>query len=584
MEDNSRFLVKTTAKKLFAPTLFSGVMGSMSPILNCFLLAYFLGSEAMVVACFFFPIYTMWNVCGYGIGIGGSTLFSQYQGAGDREGANRVFHKALWMIVVAGLIFAALPFLNLQGYATLLGATPEILPLAVTQARVVSVATVLNMLYFVFYFFVRSDSDPELASTGAAAETIAECLADIVFLGVFKFGIISVALGMMVGYIAAICIFLQHFRKTDSTLTIGFTRASLQDLVHFYENSIGSAIEQLVTPLSFIVFNNMVLRYLGMDMMAVWAVLNPLQGVDMGFMSGGNNAYVPIVSTFYGEKNGNGVYMAYVAGARRVLMVALCELAVYVIFAPQIADFFGSGLGEMRSECITALRMYAVCLPFYFLNSYHFSILQTVGQPLLSGILSTLSNLVVLVTFGSWALVHMHAAGFWSAWMKTEVGIFVLIMALFPLLTHIKGCGHSLRDYFSFKNDYKGELNMLLHGGFEELEDYQDMARLFLKHHGLESKATRACLIMEEVLQYLINTGFKIKEGNYVDYNIYVRPDDSVFMRIRSNSKYLKLSRMQDIVDKAGVGEQLELRMLVGLAEKLDTNKINGLNSLTLDV
>ena len=41
---------------------------------------------------------------------------------------------------------------------------------------------------------------------------------------------------------------------------------------------------------------------------------------------------------------------------------------------------------------------------------------------------------------------------------------------------------------------------------------------------------------------------------------------------------------MQDIVDKAGVGEQLELRMLVGLAEKLDTNKINGLNSLTLDV
>ena len=105
---------------------------------------------------------------------------------------------------------------------------------------------------------------------------------------------------------------------------------------------------------------------------------------------------------------------------------------------------------------------------------------------------------------------------------------------------------------------------MLLHGSFEELEDYQDMARLFLKHHDLESKATRACLIMEEVLQYLINTGFKIKEGNYVDYNIYVRPDDSVFMRIRSNSKYLKLSRMQDIVDKAGVGEQLELRMLVG--------------------
>jgi hypothetical protein len=69
-----------------------------------------------------------------------------------------------------------------------------------------------------------------------------------------------------------------------------------------------------------------------------------------------------------------------------------------------------------------------------------------------------------------------------------------------------------------------------------------------------------------------------------VDYNIYVRKDNSIFMRIRSNSQYLKLSKMQELVSQAEVGELLELRMLVGLADKIDTSKINGLNSITLEV
>jgi hypothetical protein len=60
--------------------------------------------------------------------------------------------------------------------------------------------------------------------------------------------------------------------------------------------------------------------------------------------------------------------------------------------------------------------------------------------------------------------------------------------------------------------------------------------------------------------------------------------DNSIFMRIRSNSQYLKLSKMQELVSQAEVGELLELRMLVGLADKIDTSKINGLNSITLEV
>jgi hypothetical protein len=65
MEDNSRFLVRATVKKLFGPTLFSGIMGAMSPILGCFLLAAFADNKSMVAASLFFPIYTLWNICGF---------------------------------------------------------------------------------------------------------------------------------------------------------------------------------------------------------------------------------------------------------------------------------------------------------------------------------------------------------------------------------------------------------------------------------------------------------------------------------------------------------------------------------------
>ena len=193
-------------------------------------------------------------------------------------------------------------------------------------------------------------------------------------------------------------------------------------------------------------------------------------------------------------------------------------------------------------------------------------------------------NLILPVFFGAAAILKRDALDFWYTYVYAELALLVLIIILFPLLTTLKHCKLSVREFFGFDNDYKGELNMLLRGGFDELQGYQDLTKVFLKHHGLEAKNTKISLIMEEVLSYLTSHGFKTKAGNYVDYNIYVRKDNSIFMRIRSNSQYLKLSKMQELVSKAEVGELLELRMLVGLADKIDTSKINGLNSITLEV
>ena len=584
MEDNSRFLVRATVKKLFGPTLFSGIMGAMSPILGCFLLAAFADDKSMVAASLFFPIYTLWNICGFGVGIGGSTMFSHYKGAGDNEGANTVFHKALFTIIAMGIFFGLLPFVNLKMYVDLLGSSAEIFDLAFTQAIWICAATPFNMIFWAMFYFVRSDSNPELASIAATVETIVEVAVDFVCIAVFKLGAISVAIGVMIGYLVSILSLWPHFRSKDASITLGLTRPSVKDIIDFYKNSLSDSLEQLLIPVASIVFNNLVLKYLGLNVMAVWAVLSTCQSLDRGFITGVNSSFVPIIGTFYGEKNGNAIYTTLKTGVKRLLAVSLFEFAIYFIFTYQIVNLFSGGLAKMEHMCFIAIRSYVFCLPFAFFNSFVISSFQATEHMFASGYLSIMRNLILPVFFGAAAILKRDAADFWYAYLYAELALLVLIIILFPLLTTLKHCKLSVREFFSFDNDYKGELNMLLRGGFDELQGYQDLTKVFLKHQGLEAKTTKISLIMEEVLSYLTSHGFKTKAGNYVDYNIYVRNDNSIFMRIRSNSQYLKLSKMQELVSKAEVGELLELRMLVGLADKIDTSKINGLNSITLEV
>lgn len=128
MEDNSRFLVKTTAKKLFAPTLFLRGHGIHESYLKFAFAGVFFRQRSHGSSLFLFPhLYYVERVRLRHRYRRQHFCFLSIRAPGTGR-ANRVFHKALWMIVVVGLIFAALPFLNLQGYATLLGATRKFYP------------------------------------------------------------------------------------------------------------------------------------------------------------------------------------------------------------------------------------------------------------------------------------------------------------------------------------------------------------------------------------------------------------------------------------------------------------------------
>lgn len=581
MEDNSLFLVNSMIKKLFLPSFLAGGLGALSPLLSCFLLSLFVGNEAMITSCLFAPVYVLWDICADAVGIGGSIVFSQRLSAGDLKGADDIFHKALVSIITAGFLVALIPFINLDTYVKLLGATAEIKPMAVNQAKWICLVTPFYMIYWVLSFFIRNDSAPKLAFIGFVVQVCVEAATDIICLYFLRLGLCSVAIGMLAGYITGIAVYLSHFLCSSGCLSLKLAIPLFKDIALFYKNSMSDVSEQLFRPVANIIFNNLIIRYMGMNVMTVWALLSPCQSLNQGFEAGLNNAFTAVISSFHGEKNGNAVYLSIKKGIVYSLSAGLFFFAVLFIFSKQFVNLFGGGLNGMEEICVEALRLYILSIPLFYMNEFLLCAFQSTEHSLFCAILSVIKNFLFPVLFGIPAIIAVSSVRLWFTGIFVETVFLAVFLVSFFVLTRHKKCSFSFKDYFSYPQDYKAELKLIFINACNEFEEYREMIELFCKRYNIEKKANSIILIIEEFVIFISEEYQKHKTNDFIDCGIFVY-DNIVSIKIRSCIPFIKVEKLLNIVNNAHAGEHLEMRIIFGTTKQVCTTQINGFNCITM--
>ena len=523
------------AKSAYRHFVLWGILSSLAmtvcTILDALLVGNLVGSDGLAASNLSTPVFLCYALLGIMLGVGANVRIGRALGASDIGEANRVFHRLLG----TGLLIGALcwcPLLFRRAFFRFLGVTDELLPLTSRYLTVVLGCAPVFVLYHILSASVRTDSDPKLSAAASGVVITANILLDLLFMLVFRWGIIGASASLCIAETLGVLTLLLHFRKKRALLRLRPALPRLSDLTSFAANGFGMGSAYVFQALVMLVFNKLLIRYSGADAalnVAIFGVIYSVSMIPYAIYDGASNALSTVTAFFLGEADIDGVFRVL----KRAIVLALCfgvaiALACFV-FAGQIGGLFGLPPEAAGGSARAAIRLFSFSILFSGVNTVVTAFWQSIGRPTLAGGMSLLRNFALLLVFGIGLISNRTILGISIAYICTEAFCCSLILP-------VRQVADSRRFLSStchvpsrvFENQY-----VISTGSMEQISG--DLELLSEKWEIPMKTALTINFICEELLLNIIKFALEdAKKEHYVAIRLMAQ-DDSYVLRIRDN-------------------------------------------------
>ena len=143
---------------LAIPIVFANILQTAYQLVDTFWVGR-LGAEAVAAVSLSFPIIFLIISLGGGLSIAGTILVSQYKGRGDLKQVDYVATQTLMMMILVSILGSIIGYVVSGPILKLMGAEPEVLPLATSYLQISFVGMIFMFAYFVFQSLMRGVGD-----------------------------------------------------------------------------------------------------------------------------------------------------------------------------------------------------------------------------------------------------------------------------------------------------------------------------------------------------------------------------------------------------------------------------------------
>lgn len=116
-------------------------------------------TPALAAISFGFPLIFLLISVGLGIAVAGSVLVAQHTGAGNHRRAEYAASQTITATIIASIVLGGLGYVFFEDILRVLGASPEVLPLATTYMQIISLGVVAMFGFAVFIALMRGYGD-----------------------------------------------------------------------------------------------------------------------------------------------------------------------------------------------------------------------------------------------------------------------------------------------------------------------------------------------------------------------------------------------------------------------------------------
>ncbi|UKI48650.1 MAG: MATE family efflux transporter [Clostridiales bacterium] len=325
--------------------------------LSCYILAdtFFislsLGKTGLASLNLAMPSFSIVFSIGLMFGIGGSTKFAIYKGAGDVKSANRVFTHTVFVVACFAVVFVLLGAFLSGPVASFLGADGKTFSGSKTYVQIILCFAPFFMFNNVLQNFIRNDGAPRLAMTASLLGNLFNIVFDYVFIFPCKLGMLGAALATGISPVISMLILMIFFFRKKNTFRLEKTKLSLRVFGEIISLGLASFIAEFGFGLVMMLINKLFKSLGGDTAVAAFAIVVNVYYVINAIFNGISLGTQPIISFSYGQHDFTRI--------RQVLKYALITIGataavLYVILffsADGIAAIFNTEKAEDLQTC-----------------------------------------------------------------------------------------------------------------------------------------------------------------------------------------------------------------------------------------
>lgn len=379
------------------PSIIMMIVLSMYTVVDGTLVSHLVGTEAFSAINVVYPILGVVVALGTMFGTGTTAIVSRKLGQGDQQGANEIFSFVLSVTIVIGIVFAALVLTFLRPIITLLGANDVLFPYCYGYAFPVVCFLPMSMLQIQFQTLIVAAGRPHIGLILTIGSGIVNVVLDIVFMGVFDWGISGAAIATGIGFcipaIFGLCYFRFHPRAAFRLVR---PTHKWRQLAHAAANGSSEMVSYLSESVTTFLFNITMMRLIGQDGVAAVAIVLYLDFVLVAVSLGYAMGVAPLISYNYGKGDKANIHKIFRLSILLCLCVGVCMTLGTRLCGGALAAVFAPAGSAVYVLAVEGLRCYGLSYLCKGCNLFASALFTAFGNGRISAFLSFLRTLCLL--------------------------------------------------------------------------------------------------------------------------------------------------------------------------------------------
>lgn len=358
--------------KYVAPSVLAFALSGVYAIVDGFFVGHSMGDTGLSAINIAFPIVSLMQSVGTGIGMGGAVLWTVRKETEDPDLAGKYIRATLLLLLLSSALTTAFFFFLTEPVLRLFGAEGDILTLGRDYLDVIVLGAVFQILATGIVPFIRNNGSSFFALVTMMSGFLSNILLDYLFVWVWDMGTAGAALATILGQAVTTVLaftYLLYSRLPVTGSLTGFGKMA----GNIWKIGVAPFGLTLSPMISLMLINRFSMSNGGARAVACYACIAYALTIVQMLMQGVGDGVQPLLSQYYGE--GKTDLVRKMRRTAYICAVGLALLSNTVLFAAR------SGLGELfgSSDDVSAMVVRVLPIFLFGLIFYAFSRITTSG-------------------------------------------------------------------------------------------------------------------------------------------------------------------------------------------------------------
>ena len=543
----------------------------LSNLIDNVIVGTFLSNDSLAIIGFASPLALVFNMIGGVIATGSQILGGYHMGRGEDDGVNGAFSGGLTLSVLIGAAFSLLLLLFPRPLAMLLGASGDVASQTASYLRGLCAGLIFWLFYKQMLAFLQMENSPFTALLATIVMAVSKVGFDLLFVLVFKIGVLGVGLATSLSYLLAFLVGLLYYFFRHAPIRFSFRSLRLSVLLDILKKGIPNAVQEGCGVLRGFAINRFAVYFGGNEAVAVYTFASNTAELFFSGIGGTASAADILNSIFAGTRDRNSLKQVNRHSLKSGAVINLSLWVLVMCIANPVATLSGASGAQLAETALAIRLLFSAALfnPIPTLCLHFYRTLGCIGHV---NVISVLQLLVFQLTI---CATLPHLIGTTGIWISYVIGDSLIATLL--VLYSAKKLGFFPKKLTQviyiprkFGTPEENQWDGVLHEK-EEIPSLCAQAREFVLSKGAAEERAGSCY---ECLSRLLINFCAYSGGTSCDVRV-VSDGSELFLVLRDNGTPFDPTRVTP-----GGG----LQVVRALAKTMKYQTTLGLNVLTVEL